>query len=136
MAEYMKLIFNDKDLDVNFEHDFDIITQKLRDKEYVVGDIEHENNPNDFDTVEKFELMINGYGHEKDTDIELFKVEFKKSVYKTRLADTFSVQVNYPDLSDLENKSGYKRSIGILKTILNLIKHELDVDESQMRIVS
>lgn len=71
-----------------------------------------------------------------DNSIDLFDTKITKSVYKGRPSDTYSVQVNYPDLSDYDNKNGKHRARRILRLVIGLIQDELNISKKDMRNIN
>lgn len=136
MSEFVKIAFDaSTEKQIDFENDFNLIIQKLKDKEYV-GEVYYNENPNEFDTDEKYEFSINGYANVDDDSIDLFDVKIMKSVYKDRPSDTYSVQVSYPDLSNYENKDGNARASRILRLVMGLIQDELNISKQDMRKIT
>ena len=136
MNEFVKIAFDaSTEKQIDFENDFNLIIQKLKDKEYV-GEVYYNENPNEFDTDEKYEFSINGYANIDDDSIDLFDVNIMKSLYKDRPSDTYSVRVSYPDLSNYKNKDGNARASRILRLVMGLIQDELNISKQDMRKIT
>lgn len=136
MSNSVKIAFDvSTDKEVDFKRDFNLIIQRLEDKEYV-SSVDYSENPSEFDVDKKYEFFVNGYASMENNDIDLFNVKITKSVYKNRPSDTYSVTISYPDLSDYKDKDGQARASRILRLIMGLVQDTLNISKDDMRKIT
>lgn len=136
MSNSVKIAFDvSTDKEVDFKRDFNLIIQRLEDKEYV-SSVDYSENPSEFDVDKKYEFFVNGYASMENNDIDLFDVKITKSVYKNRPSDTYSVTISYPDLSDYKDKDGQARASRILRLIMGLVQDTLNISKDDMRKIT